>query len=49
MQERWLPSIAPLDRLVDLDAVFGKAQFEKLIDPAVLALGEFRGKRLGLP
>ncbi|PIF73814.1 carbohydrate ABC transporter substrate-binding protein (CUT1 family) [Variovorax sp. 54] len=49
MQERWLPTIAPLDRLVDLDTVFSKGQLEKLIDPGVLALGEFRGKRLGLP
>lgn len=49
LQERWLPTVAPLGRLVDLDTVFGKGELEKRIDPGVLRLGEYRGQRLGLP
>lgn len=49
VQERWLPSLAALPELVNLDEVIGRAALEAAIDPAVLAMGQFGGKTLGLP
>jgi multiple sugar transport system substrate-binding protein len=49
LAERWLPQFGSTGRLVDLNEVYGKAQLEKLINPGMLKLGEYRGKQLGLP
>lgn len=49
LAERWLPQFASTGKMVDLNEVFGKAQLQKQMSPAVLRLGEFRGKQLGLP
>lgn len=49
IQERWLPGIASMDALVDLNTVFGKAWLEDQIDPGLLALGRIGDKQLGLP
>jgi multiple sugar transport system substrate-binding protein len=49
MQERWLPTFAALDNLVDLNDVYGRANLEKQIDPGLLKLGQIAGKQIGLP
>ena len=49
IQERWLPQFATTGKLVELNAVFGKSELEKRINPGALRLGEFRGKQLGIP
>jgi multiple sugar transport system substrate-binding protein len=49
LAERWLPQFGSTGKMQDLNALFGKAQLEKLISPGVLKLGEYRGKQLGLP
>ena len=49
LAERWLPQFGSTGKMQDLNAVFGKAQLDKLISPGVLKLGEYRGKQLGLP
>ncbi|MBK7591536.1 MAG: sugar ABC transporter substrate-binding protein [Betaproteobacteria bacterium] len=49
MQERWLPTFAALDNLVDLNDVYGKANLEQQINPGLLRLGQIGGKQLGLP
>ncbi|MFL9949601.1 extracellular solute-binding protein [Paraburkholderia agricolaris] len=49
LAERWLPQFGATGRLADMNQVFGKAQLQKQISPGVLALGEYRGKQLGLP
>jgi multiple sugar transport system substrate-binding protein len=49
MQERWLPTFAALDNLVDLNDVYGRANLEKQIDPGLLKLGQIGGKQIGLP
>jgi len=35
IQDRWLPSLARLPQMVDLNDVYGKAELEKLIDPGL--------------
>lgn len=49
LAERWLPQFGTTGKMLDMREVFGKAQLEKLINPGTLALGEFRGKQLGVP
>jgi multiple sugar transport system substrate-binding protein len=49
VQERWLPSLANLPELVDLNEAIGKADLEAAIDPTVLAMGQAGGKQLALP
>jgi multiple sugar transport system substrate-binding protein len=49
IQDRWLPSLARLPQMADLNDVFGKAEIEKLVDPGLLAMGRIRGKQMGMP
>ncbi|MBM3523527.1 MAG: sugar ABC transporter substrate-binding protein [Alphaproteobacteria bacterium] len=49
IQDRWLPSLARLPQMADLNDVFGKAELEKFIDPGLLAMGRIRGKQMGMP
>lgn len=49
MQERWLPTFAALENLVDFNEMFGKAALEGQIDPGILRLGQIRGKQVALP
>ena len=49
LAERWLPQFASTGKMIDLNDVYGKAQLQKLINPGVLKLGEYRGKQFGLP
>lgn len=49
IQDRWLPSLARLPQMIDLNDVYGKAEIEKLIDPGLLAMGRIRGKQMGMP
>jgi multiple sugar transport system substrate-binding protein len=49
IQDRWLPAIAQMQEIVDLDAVLGKAEMEAALDPSVLAMGRVGGKTVGLP
>lgn len=49
IQDRWLPAIAQMQEIVDLDAVLGKAEIEAALDPSVLAMGRVGGKMVGLP
>ncbi|UFN48004.1 extracellular solute-binding protein [Roseomonas sp. OT10] len=49
LQERWLPTLAPLGNLTDLDALLGRAWMEERIDPGLLRLGQIGGKQLALP
>lgn len=49
MAERWLPTFAQVGRPGDVDEIFGRAELEARIDPGLLRLGEWQGKRLGVP
>lgn len=49
LTERWLPQFASTGRLVDFNSIFGKQELEKVMTPASLRLGEFKGKQVGLP
>lgn len=49
IQERWLPALANLPEIVNLDEAFGRAKLEAAIDPKVLAMGQVGGKTLALP
>ncbi|MHB2166923.1 ABC transporter substrate-binding protein [Alsobacter sp. R-9] len=49
VQERWLPSLATLPEMVNLDEAIGRAKLEAAIDPKVLAMGQAGGKTFGLP
>ena len=49
MAERWLPQFGSTGKMQDIHEMFSKAQLEKLMSPATLKLGEYRGKQLGLP
>ncbi len=49
IQERWLPSLATLPEVVNLDEAIGRKDLEAAIDPAVLAMGQVGGKQIGLP
>lgn len=49
LSERWLPSMAQLPEIVNLDEAIGRAKLESVIDPKVLAMGQAGGKTFGLP
>jgi multiple sugar transport system substrate-binding protein len=49
LSERWLPALATLPEIVDLDQAVGRAKLEAAIDPAVLAMGRVGGKTLAIP
>lgn len=49
VQERWLPSLATLPELVDLNEVMGKSSLDTAIESRVLAMGQVGGKQLALP
>jgi multiple sugar transport system substrate-binding protein len=49
LSERWLPTFASLDNLVDLNAVYGKDKLEAAFAPDALAMGQIGGKQLALP
>jgi multiple sugar transport system substrate-binding protein len=49
LSERWLPAMATLPELADLNEVIGKRDLEAAMDPAVLAMGQVGGKQLALP
>ncbi|MFB9947888.1 ABC transporter substrate-binding protein [Rhizobium puerariae] len=49
LSERWLPTFASLDSLVDLNAVYGKDKLEATFAPDALAMGNINGKQLALP
>lgn len=49
LSERWLPTFAGMDQLVDLNTVFGKEKLEASFAPDALAMGNIGGKQLALP
>ena len=49
ISERWLPTFASVQGLVDYNDVFGKEYLEKTYAPDALAMGQYKGKQLGLP
>jgi|GEM_PF-760353 len=49
LQDRWLPAMAQLPEIVDLDALIGRAEIESALDPAVLGMARVAGKTLGVP
>lgn len=49
LSERWLPAMATLPELVNLDEAIGRKDLEAAMDPAVLAMGQVAGKQLALP
>lgn len=49
LSERWLPTFAGLDTLVDLNAVYGKDKLEATFAPDALAMGQIGDKQLALP
>ena len=46
---QWLPQFGATGTMVDFNDVYGRAALEKVIDPAILRLGEFKGKQLSMP
>jgi multiple sugar transport system substrate-binding protein len=46
---QWLPQFGATGKMVDFNDIYGKAALEKIIDPAILRLGEYKGKQLGMP
>lgn len=49
LQDRWLPSMAQLPEMVDLDALLGRSEIEAALDPSVLGMARVGGKTVGLP
>lgn len=49
LSERWLPAMASLPEILNLDDALGRANLEVAIDPAVLAMGQVGGKTFALP
>lgn len=49
LSERWLPTFAGLDTVVDLNDVYGKDKLEAAFAPEALAMGQVGGKQLALP
>ena len=49
LQDRWLPAMAQLPEMVDLDALLGRAEIEGALDPSVLGMARVGGKTLGVP
>jgi multiple sugar transport system substrate-binding protein len=49
LQERWVPTYAGFDTIVDLNTIFGKDKLEAEFAPDALALGRVGDRQLGLP
>lgn len=49
VQARFLPTLANVNGIVDLNTVFDRAQLEEMFAPGFLAFGEVDGKQVGLP
>ncbi|MBJ6985822.1 extracellular solute-binding protein [Devosia sp. MC521] len=49
LSERWLPTFASLEALVDLNTVYGKETLEATFAADALAMGNVNGKQLALP
>jgi multiple sugar transport system substrate-binding protein len=49
LQDRWLPSMASLPEIVDLDALIGRPAIEAALAPTALGLGRVGGKQIGIP
>jgi multiple sugar transport system substrate-binding protein len=49
LQERWMPALATIPEIVDLDKLFGRTELERAIDPQILALGRVDGRQIGMP
>ncbi|WP_108663374.1 extracellular solute-binding protein [Acuticoccus kandeliae] len=49
VQARFLPTLANIKGIVDLDTVFDRAELEKMFAPGFLAFGEVDGKQVALP
>ncbi|MEO7244730.1 MAG: extracellular solute-binding protein [Rubrivivax sp.] len=49
LQDRWLPSMAQLPEIVDLDTVIGRAELEAALDPSTLGMARVGGKTVGVP
>ncbi|MXU65074.1 extracellular solute-binding protein [Oceanomicrobium pacificus] len=49
VQGRFLPTIANIDQILDLNEVFGKDALEAQFPPGFLAMGQVDGKQVALP
>lgn len=49
LSERWLPTFAGVDQLVDFNTVYGKDKLEAAFASDALAMGNIGGKQLALP
>ncbi len=49
LSERWLPAMASLPEIVDLDQAIGRAKLEAAIDKSVLSMAQVGGKTLAIP
>ena len=49
VQARFLPTIANIQQIVDLNEVFGKDALEEMFTPGFLAMGQVDGKQVALP
>lgn len=49
LQDRWLPALAQMPEIVDLDSVLGRPAIEAALDPSVLSMGRVAGRMVGLP
>lgn len=49
VQARFLPTIANIEEVVDLNTVFDRAELEALFDPGFLSFGEIDGRQVALP
>lgn len=49
LQDRWLPSMAALPEIVDLDALVGRPAIEAALAPGALGLGRVGGKQVAIP
>jgi multiple sugar transport system substrate-binding protein len=46
---QWLPQFGATGKMLDFNDVYGRAALEKVIDPAILRLGQVKGKQLSMP
>jgi multiple sugar transport system substrate-binding protein len=49
LSERWLPAIAAMPEVLNLDEMLGRAELERVLAPGVLAMGQVAGRTMGLP
>lgn len=49
IQDRWLPSLARLPQMADLNEVFGRERLESVSDPGILAMGRIGTRQMGMP